>query len=168
MRSVVLVGFMGVGKTAVGKMLAQRLDVKFIDLDTLIEERLGMTISEMFDRFGEPYFRGVEKEAIVDLPKGEDSIVAAGGGAVLDRENVVNLRQIGPLIHLSARPEVIAERIKGQYHRPLFEAAQREEQVKRLLEERRPYYAQADYEIDTSDLTVAEVAERIESYLQES
>lgn len=167
MSSIVLVGFMGAGKTAVGNMLARRLGKSFIDVDLLIEEKSGLTINEVFDRHGEPYFRRIESEMIADISKSDDLIVAAGGGAVVDDSNLANLQKMGHLIYLSARPEVIHERTKHKHHRPLLETEDRRERIAHLLEQRRPYYARADYEIDTSNLTVEDVVERIVMYLRE-
>ena len=167
MSSVVLVGFMGTGKTTVGKMLARRLDKSFVDIDSLIEEKLGMTISQIFDRYGEPYFRKIEKEMIGDISKRNNLVVAAGGGAVLDDAKVANLKMMGRLIHLSAEPEVILKRTGNEHHRPLLETDDRGEEIVRLLEQRRPYYATADDEIDTSDLEVGDIVERIITCLRE-
>jgi shikimate kinase len=88
-------------------------------------------------------------------------VLAAGGGAVLDRENVEKLKQMGPLVHLMARPEVIEKRIRGQRHRPLMEVDDRRKQIESMLAVRLPFYAVADMDIDTSDLSVDGVAERI-------
>ncbi|MFQ6091562.1 MAG: shikimate kinase [bacterium] len=168
MRGVVLVGFMGTGKTVVGKKLAERLQMKFIDVDGLIEERSGTSISEIFDRFGEPHFRKVEKEVVAEVSAGDGLVVATGGGAVLDPENVTNLKSMGKMIHLSARPDVILERTKDADDRPLLETADRRKQIAALLAKRAPFYARADYEIDTSELSVEDVVDEIVSYLKES
>jgi shikimate kinase len=167
MSSVVLIGLMGTGKTTVGKMLARQLNKPFVDVDILIEEKLGMTISEVFDEYGEPYFRKIEKEMISEISKSDDVIVAAGGGAVLDDGNMASLKKMGHLIHLFARSEIILKRIGNQHHRPLLETADREERVARLLEQRGPYYDRADTMIDTSDLEVKDVVAKIIACLQE-
>lgn len=168
MSSIVLVGFMGVGKTVVGKMLAEELKMKFVDLDELIEEKRGMSIGEIFEQFGEYSFRKVEREIVSEISKGNNLVVAAGGGAVLDSQNVRNLRNMGTMIHLSARPDVILKRTGNEYHRPLLECGDRAKRIQRLLEERRPFYARADCEIDTSDLRIEDVVERIINCLRES
>lgn len=168
MRGIVLVGFMGTGKTVVGKMLAERLHMEFVDLDALIEERLGMSIRDIFDGFGESYFRRVEKEVVSESSKKDGLVVAAGGGAVLDSENVTNLKNMGRIIHLSARPDVILDRTKDAEDRPLLETADRRKRIAVLLAKRAPFYGRADYEIDTSDLGVEDVVEKIVSYLKES
>jgi shikimate kinase len=168
MSSIVLIGFMGTGKTAVGKKLAERLGLEFIDLDAVIEQRRGVTISEIFRRHGEPHFRRLEKEALAKVARRNDVVLAAGGGAVLDRENVEKLKKMGPVVHLMAGPGVIEERIAGQHHRPLMEVEDRRKQIENMLAVRLPFYAVADLDIDTSRLSVEEAAERIVTRLKES
>ena len=167
MNNIVLIGFMGTGKTAVGTRLAAKLHKEFIDLDECIEERLYMSIREIFDIFGEAYFRKVEKEVVSEISKRDGLVVAAGGGAVLDSENVSNLKKMGSMIHLSARPDVILKRTQHEHHRPLLETEDRGKQIAVLLAQRTPFYAEADYEIDTSDLGVEDVVEKIVNYIQE-
>jgi shikimate kinase len=167
MKGVVLVGFMGAGKTEVGKSLAERLGMKFLDVDAIIEERLGMSIGQIFQRHGEAYFRKVEKEVVADISNADGLVVATGGGVVLDSENVVNLKRLGKMIHLIARPDIILTRLKRKNDRPLLEAADREKRIETLLARRAPFYARADHEIDTSELGVEDVVEQILHYLRE-
>jgi shikimate kinase len=171
MSSIILVGFMGTGKTVVGKKLAEKLGLKFVDLDMLIEEKLGMSIREIFERFGEPYFRRIEREVVSEMSKhhvrDDGLVIATGGGVVLDSRNVADLKSMGTMIHLCARPDVIVMRTADTHHRPLLETEEREMEVHHLLMVRRPYYARADYEIDTSDLSVENVVEKIMHHLQE-
>jgi shikimate kinase len=167
MSAIVLIGFMGTGKTAVGKRLAERLGCEFVDLDAIIERLAGMTITEIFRRHGEPYFREMEKKVVAELRGRQDVVVAAGGGAVLDRDNVENLQKMGPLVHLMARPEVIARRISEQHHRPLMEVADRRGRIEQMLAVRLPFYAVADLDIDTSNLSVEEIVEKITGHLEE-
>jgi shikimate kinase len=168
MKGVVLIGFMGTGKTAVGKRLAERLQMNFRDIDALIEEKLGSSIELIFRKYGEPYFRKIEREMVAHISSRQSLVVATGGGVVLNPENVVNLKKIGRIIHLSARPDVILGRIKDEHHRPLLESQDREGQVEVLQAKRASFYAVADLEIDTSDLSIEDVVERILSYLRES
>ena len=161
MSSIVLIGFMGTGKTAVGRKLAERLGREFIDLDALIEGQQEMTIAEIFRRHGEERFRRLERGAVAGVATRRNVILAAGGGAVLDRENVRYLKQMGPLVHLMARPEVIERRISGQRHRPLMEVDDRRKKIESMLAVRLPFYAVADMDIDTSDLSIEAVAGRI-------
>jgi shikimate kinase len=167
MKRIVLIGFMGTGKTAVGRRLAERLGWRFLDIDALIEERLGMSIGEIFERYGEVHFRKVEKEIVADVWEGEGLVVATGGGVVLDTESVFHLKNVGRIIHLSARPDIILNRTKGDHDRPLLATEDREKRVASLLARRASFYAGADHQIDTSELSIEDVVEEILHYLQE-
>ena len=172
MNSVILIGFMGTGKTVVGKRLAERLCMKFVGLDVLIEEKMGMSIGEIFEGFGESHFRRIEREVVSQVTKhkagGDGLVIATGGGVVLDSRNVAELKNMGTLIHLCARPGVILKRTEGTHHRPLLERENRERNIQRLLREREALYSRSDFEIDTSDLEVEEIVEKIVRYLKES
>jgi shikimate kinase len=161
MKNIVLVGFMGTGKTVVAKGLAKRLKMKFVDLDDLIEEREGKKISQIFAENGEPYFRQVEKEIAREVSQQKNRVIACGGGVVLDKENVENLKRNGIMICLSARPGVVLERTKGYLHRPLLNTEDPKAKIEELLKFRAPFYSLADYTIDTSELTIEEVVGRV-------
>ncbi len=152
---------MGTGKTAIGKRVAEKLEMEYLDIDNLIEREAGMSISEIFSRFGEEYFRNLESKTAKTVSKYENKVIAAGGGIVLRKENLDNLRRSGILICLTARPEVILERTKKEHHRPLLEVDYPRETIKELLAYRAPFYDQADHSLDTSDLTVEQVVEKI-------
>lgn len=158
---------MGAGKTAVGKTLARLLKSKFIDLDEKIEEREGIPISEIFAKKGEPYFRKAEKEIIKEISSYEGLVTATGGGAVIDKENVINLKSNGILFYLDASPTKILERTKGHTHRPLLNVSDPKEKISELLAKRAEFYAQADHRIDTNNLSVDEVAKKIIFLLKE-
>jgi shikimate kinase len=160
--NIVLVGFMGTGKSAVGAHLAQALGWPFLDTDALIEERAGCRIAEIFARAGEPGFREQES-AVVAEAAAQDRVVIATGGGVLGRdENVSRLKANGRLVCLTARPEVILERTHPWGDRPLLGTASDPRQaVERLLRDRAPRYALADLTIDTSDMTIEAVAGRV-------
>ncbi len=166
MKNVVLVGFMGTGKTAVGKVLARRLGMKFVDMDDAIEVREGMKISDIFEKKGEPYFRSVEKAAVNDISSQSGLVVAAGGGAVIDEENIRNFKSGGVIFCLVATPDRIFERTKGHIHRPLLNVSDPKEKISELLAKRAQYYARADYRIDTTDLPVDGVVDKIMEYLK--
>ncbi|MFA5148211.1 MAG: shikimate kinase [Candidatus Omnitrophota bacterium] len=166
MKNIILVGFMGTGKTAVGKALAKRLGLRFVDMDDIIEEREGMKISEIFKKKGERYFRHSEGMVARDIALQAGLVVAAGGGAVIDGENVKNLKSNGVMFCLFATPERIFQRTKGHTHRPLLNVSDPEEKINELMAKRAEYYARADYRIDTSDLSVNEVADKITEYLK--
>lgn len=161
MKNIVLLGFMGTGKTAVGKKLAERLEKEYLDLDELIEKKAGITISEIFSRFGEKYFRDMESKIAEEVSSYKNKIIATGGGIVLRKENITNLRHNSTLICLTAKPEIILERTKTAYHRPLLEVDDPLAKIKELLNYRAPFYTQADHSLDTSALTVEQVTEEI-------
>lgn len=159
--NIILVGFMGTGKTVAGKRLAKRLKMEFIDLDDRIEEKEGRTISRIFKEDGEAYFRRIEKEAVKGIMVIKDSVVATGGGVVMDDENMVNLKKIGTVISLVASPDVILKRTSLETHRPLLNNAEPKKRIEELLKCREPFYKKADYSIDTSYLSIDEVVEEI-------
>lgn len=167
MKNIILVGFMGTGKTAVGKALAVHLGMKFVDMDDIIEEREGMKISDIFEKKGEPYFRHAEKSVAKDIAIQSGLVVAAGGGAIVDEENVKNFKSSGIILCLVATPDKIFERTKDHIHRPLLNVSDPKEKISELLAKRAEYYARADYRIDTTDLSVDEVAQKIISLLKE-
>jgi shikimate kinase len=167
-RAIVLTGFMGTGKSEVGRRLAQRLGRSFVDTDQLVEERAGKRVAAIFADDGEAVFRRLEREAVVDAAGRTGVVIAVGGGAVLDPENVRHLQQSGVLIHLTARPEIILDRVGDARSRPLLRQNPRGT-VARLLEEREPTYAAAaDMTVDTSERTADEVVGEIQSALARS
>lgn len=166
MKKIVLTGFMGTGKTAIGRLLAERLGLPFLDLDELIEQETGRTIKEIFAREGEPAFRCLERELIRRLAPVEDCILATGGGAVLDPENVKNLKAHGVLIGLTAKPEAILARVGKGDERPLLSGHDRFARIQALLKARAPFYQQADFTLDTTDLSVEEAVLRLIDLLQ--
>ncbi len=161
MRNITLVGFMGTGKTTVGKLLAQRLGYKFVDVDVEIEKEQGVSISHIFSELGEPYFRMLERDMIKALAASEGLIISAGGGAVLDTRNVDDLKRGGPVVCLGATPEEILARVGGSTHRPLLQVPDPMGKIRELLEARAPFYGRADFAIDTSGLTPEKVADLI-------
>jgi shikimate kinase len=160
--NIVLVGFMGTGKSAVGERLAARLGFRFADTDALIVADAGRTIPEIFECEGESGFRDRET-AILRSQSGAESTVLATGGGILGRdENIRLLRSMGPLVCLSARPAVILERTRPWQERPMLaRSADPHRTVESLLSERAPCYAQADLTVDTSDRTIEEVVDEI-------
>ena len=164
MKNVVLIGFMGTGKTSVGRLLAGRLGCAFHDLDKKIEEQHGMSIPAMFAEHGEPYFRAREKEAVRAAAGRTNLVIATGGGTVKDPENVALLRQNGILVALTADVDTILQRTASRGARPVLDqadAGERRAAVVRLLEERRALYEDADITVDTSGRSPLEVAEYI-------
>lgn len=153
---------MGTGKSAVGRQLARRLRRRFIDTDNWIRYEAGMTIPEVFERFGEDSFRDLETEAARMVSNEQRTVVSTGGGILGRDENVRLLRSHGVLICLQATPEVILERTAPWEGRPMLKSAPNPRQaVEQLLAARAERYALADWTLDTSGLQVDEVVNRI-------
>jgi shikimate kinase len=167
--SVALIGFMGTGKTAVGKALAQKLGKEFIELDALIEKRAGKSIPEIFRQDGEIKFRELEIEAAKNTAGRKNAVIACGGGIVLNTINVDRLRQECVIVYLTAPPSMILKRTapdKGG--RPLLAVGDRLQQIKELLKFRRPFYERAaDTTVNTSRLKVDAMVEMIIGKLRE-
>lgn len=156
-KNIILTGFMGVGKSSVGTRLARDLGFSFVDTDELIEADQKATITEIFSSFGEPYFRDVETRVIRRVLEGESRVVSTGGGAVIREQNRAAFKEGGLTVCLTARPEVIYDRIRHETHRPLLQVADPLARIRELLDGREQYYRQADLVIDTSDKTVDQV-----------
>ncbi len=161
MKNIYLLGFMGTGKTAVGKLLAEKLGKQFVDLDDIIEGKEGIKITEIFAQKGELYFRGIEAESLKEIAGKEDLIVACGGGIVLKDENISIIEDTGFAVCLQASPEIICERTKQFTHRPLLNVENPKEKIGELLAKRAEYYAKIKCHIDTSGLSVREVRDKI-------
>lgn len=161
--NIILTGFMGTGKTTAGKALAARLDRGFQDMDDLIEEGAGLTVPEIFTIHGEARFRDIESQVCRDVASRSDLIVATGGGALVNPENHRVLAETGTVICLSATPEQILERIRNETHRPLLDLApdNRLERIRALLAEREERYSSIPLQIDTTDLTVDQIVDRV-------
>src|SRR5512134_1224561 len=162
---VVLVGFMGSGKTSVGRKLARKLRAGFVDVDERIERAAGRPIRDIFSAEGEPAFRAREKAALRDALSVPGRVVAPGGGAFLDEENRALLSAYAPVVFLSARAETLLARLPGISDRPLLRGADRGRVVRDLLARRLPGYRKADHTVVTDGLTVDEVADRIVEWL---
>ena len=168
MKNIYLVGFMATGKTSVGKELAKRLNLEFVDLDKLIEKRECMPIVDIFAKKGEAYFRKLEKEIVKDISLKRDLIVACGGGVVVDIDNLNTLRQSGVIICLKADIETILKRSKGTGQRPLLNVENPKEHIEILLKKREPFYNQAGYLLDTTKLEIIEVVDKILEIISEN
>ncbi len=159
--NIYLVGFMGTGKTTIGRELAKFKKWRFADLDELIELEEKMTIPEIFSKKGEKYFRGVESRALKEISREKNFVVACGGGIVLEKKNIAVMKETGFMVCLKACPEVILKRTSLSLNRPLLNTGSPRERISLLLKLRSPYYALADAEINTSRLSVKELARRI-------
>jgi shikimate kinase len=155
---IFLVGFMGAGKTTVGQALAEAMGWMFADLDTLIEQREGQTVREVFEMRGEPEFRRIEREAIVACRAMSKAVIALGGGAYIAEANRTLLREIGVTVWLDCPLEICLRRISGDAARPLLRSR---EEMNELFERRRPAYALADLIVETGDRSPEELAAEI-------
>ena len=161
-RSLVLIGFMGSGKSSVGRELAKRWNFRFVDTDAMIRHKYDLSIPDIFAKYGEDFFREAEYEALARLRGIRSTVIATGGGIVIQPRNLPLLRALGPVVWLCADQGTILDRVGKSTHRPMLNQANPEESVARLLKERAPlYHRAADLRIETSGLTHREVADRI-------
>lgn len=167
MKNIVIIGFMGTGKTQTAKALADELSLEYVSVDELIEKKEDRSINDIFREDGEKYFRAVEKEIVKEVSEGENQVIDAGGGVVLDEENMKNLKKSGIVICLWASPKVIHERTKEHGHRPLLNVEDPEGKIRDLLDERKPFYEKADEHIDTSDMDLQSVVSNIKEILND-
>jgi shikimate kinase len=162
MENIFLIGFMGTGKTTVAKCLNRKYDMEIIDMDAAIEEAEGMSISEIFEKKGEEYFRDLETTMIMDLQDKDNTVVSCGGGVVLRAENVESMKKSGKIVLLEASPETILERVVRNNKRPLLEGHKNIKDISDMMEARRPRYeAAADIVVNVDGKTVAGVCRAI-------
>ena len=160
--NIVLIGFMGSGKTTVGKALSEKCGREFLDTDALIEAEEGRKISEIFAKEGEGHFRTLENATLRRLLESEDKIISTGGGIVTSVDNRKLLKDAGRVVYLRVKPETVVKRLKGDESRPLLLGEDKLEKVERLLSARRMLYEEvADLIIDVDNLTAAEIADKI-------
>ncbi len=169
MKNIALIGFMGTGKTAVGQLLAKKLKMAFFELDSLIEEKAGKSIPEIFQQDGEIAFRELEIEVTREVARKQGAVVACGGGIVLNKINIDRLRQGAVIVHLTATPAAILKRVAREAgQRPLLEVENPMLAIRELLKFRKPFYERAaDITINTSKLDIEAVAEQIIERLKE-
>lgn len=165
-KNIVLVGFMGTGKSSVGKILAKKLGRRFVDVDAWIEDSERTKIRDIFESRGEAAFRVLEKAAIAHFSAEEGLVLTTGGGAVLDPDNLAALRTNGVIVALMATPETVYQRVRHSRHRPLLNGEDMFSEIRRLMEIRRPHYEGADLRFDTDGCTAAQVAVMIAGALE--
>jgi len=168
MRNIVLVGFMGTGKTVVARALSKKFKLKYVSTDELIERKEKRSISDIFAKSGEEYFRKIEKDTVTKASSIENAVIDTGGGVVKDAGNMENLRSKGVIICLLAKPEVILARTKKCSQRPLLNARDPLMKIKELLAERKPFYDKADHHISTDEAGVEKVACEIERIMNDA
>lgn len=169
MKNVILIGFMGTGKTSTGKMLASKLGCAFIDMDQKIEEEAGMCIPDIFAQKGEAHFRQLEKDLVERLSARRNAVISTGGGTVKNPDNVAAFKKSGIIICLSASVDAVLERTKRHGTRPVLDQADqgdRRKAVESLMAERKDLYQQADFTVDTSDLSPLQVVDVVVRFLK--
>ena len=166
--NIILIGFMGVGKTEVGKLLAKKLKMTYIDTDSMIEKEQKTAINDIFAKKGEESFRDMESGLLEKLGDLDGRVISTGGGIILRPENVIKLKSMGPLVLLWADPDTIYERIKKDDTRPLLKVEDPKGRIREILEFRAPIYKGiADLEVDTSLLSPDEASNKIAEFVKE-
>ncbi len=160
-RSVVLVGLMGAGKSSIGRRLAQRLGLPFLDADTEIEKAAGMTIPEIFEKHGEPYFRSGEVRVVARLLDGGPQVLATGGGAYMNEETRARIRAQGVSVWLKADLDVLLKRVRRRADRPLLKADDPAEVLRRLMDQRHPVYAEADLTVVSREASHEDIVDDV-------
>ncbi len=161
--NIALIGFMGAGKTAVGKVLAKKLDKKFVEMDALIEQKTGKSIPEIFQQDGETVFRELEIEVAKEVAQGKNQVIACGGGVALNKINIDRLKKESVIVYLTASSEVILRRTStSEGERPLLNTTDKASTIQEMLTYREPFYERAaDIKIDTTELDINAVADQI-------
>ena len=159
--NIALIGFMGTGKTSVGRLVADQLHFDYLDTDDVIQLRQGRTITEIFATAGEPAFRKMESELVGELAVRTKTVIATGGGLPMNPQNLVSLKTHALVVCLWASPEKIWERVKNQTHRPLLHDADPQKKIRELLAAREPFYRQADVLLNTERRSVGEVTQQV-------
>jgi shikimate kinase len=168
LKNIFLTGFMGCGKTSVGRLLANGLGYGFVDLDEAIVSQEGASIRDIFATRGEPAFRLMESRVLATIAASSGLVVSTGGGAVIATENRQAMRRSGIIVNLTAGIETIASRLTGDSERPLLQGDASAERIRAMLESREEFYADADLRIDTTEKPVDDVAAEIIAALKGS
>lgn len=160
--SIVLIGFMGTGKSTIGRALSERLNLELIDTDDLVEKKMTMPISQIFKEYGEVKFRDLESDMLQEVSGKKNKIISCGGGVCLREENIINIKKDNKVILLQASPRVILDRIKADVNRPILKEKMNVDNIEAIIEERKQsYYKAADIIIDTDDKTLLEIVDEI-------
>lgn len=167
-RNIFLIGFMGAGKSTIARELAKELKTERVEMDQMIVEQQKMPISEIFDQFGEEYFRDIETALVKELKNKKGVVVSCGGGAVLRDENAKLMKENGMIVLLTATPETIYERVKNSTDRPILNGNMNVEYISSLMDKRKDrYLAVADYAVATDGKSVKEICAEIIAKMQE-
>lgn len=164
--NIFLIGFMGAGKSTIAGELKEKLEMERVEMDQMIVEKQGMSISEIFDEYGEAYFRNLESNTLIELQKRKQTIVSCGGGVVMRPENTDHMKKNGRIVLLTAKPETIYERVKDSNERPILNNNMNVEFISELMEKRREKYeAAADVVVVTDGKNATQICEEIISRL---
>lgn len=162
MENIFLIGFMGAGKSTIAKELQSALQMNLVEMDARIVEEQGMSINDIFEKYGEAHFRDLESNLILTIGSEGNTIVSCGGGVVVRSENVTNMKKSGKIIFLAATPETIYERVKDSTDRPILNGHMNVDYIRELMEKRRVLYENAaDIRIDVDGKSVLEVCHEI-------
>jgi shikimate kinase len=159
--NIALIGFMGTGKTSVGRIVADQLHFEYLDTDELIQSQTGRSITDIFARDGEPAFRALEQKIVAELASHAKTVIATGGGLPVNPKNLASLKSHALVVSLWSSPEKIWERVRHQSHRPLLHDENPEAKIRELLAARAPFYKQADVLLNTDLRSVREVAQQV-------
>ncbi len=167
-RNLALTGFMGTGKSIVGRQVARELGFEFVDTDNLVEELAGVSIAEIFSQSDEAVFRKMERDVVAQLVHRDNTVIAAGGGLVVDPVNLESLKTHALIVCLWASPEAIWQRCRIQTHRPLLHDPDPQARIRELLAQREPHYRQADIIISTEIRPQREVVQQVVHQFRET
>jgi shikimate kinase len=159
--NIALIGFMGTGKTSVGRLVAEQLHFHYLDTDEMIQAATGKTIADIFSNSGEPAFRALEEEAVSQLIEKNHTVISCGGGLPIASQNLASLKTHALIVCLWASPAKIWERVKNQTHRPLLHDPDPQKKIRELLSVREPFYKQADILLNTELRSLREVAQQV-------
>jgi shikimate kinase len=159
--NIALIGFMGTGKTSVGRLVAEQLHFQYLDTDEMIQAATGKTIPEIFANCGEPAFRELEEKTVGELATKTQTVISCGGGLPVAPQNLASLKTHALVVCLWATPAKIWERVKNQTHRPLLHDPDPQKKIRELLAMREPFYKQADILLNTELRSLREVAQQV-------
>ena len=159
--NIALIGFMGTGKTSVGRLVAEQLRFEYLDTDELIQTNTGRSITDIFAKDGEPAFRALEQKVVEELAGRKNTVISTGGGLPVNPKNLASLKTHALVVSLWSAPEKIWERVRHQSHRPLLHDENPQAKIRELLAAREPFYKQADVLLNTDLRSVREVAQQV-------
>jgi shikimate kinase len=166
MKNIILCGFMGCGKSTIGRKIANKTEKEFVDMDRYIEKKAGMTVSEIFEKYGEEKFRELETEACKELSEKSGLIIASGGGTLTYQRNIDILKKSGRIVYIDVKYEMLCKRLKRDTRRPLLQVENRNAVIKELLEKRRPIYEKAASIYVDGNFTSGRVADIVIGIIQ--